>query len=261
MSAYQTIQVEQRGPACVIRLHRPEKLNAVSLQMAGEIDGALTEAVATASVSAVVLAGSDKTFSTGADLNDAVALPGAAAMHEFLRRHKALHARIELLAKPVLAAIEGYCLTGGLELAMACDCRIAGEGSQYGITSSKIGSVAGWGGTQRLPRLIGVAKAKELMFLAEFIDAAEAFRLGLVNKVVGRGQALAEAVRWCEVMAERAPLSLKLMKTAAQQGMQMDLASALEFETGLTTAIFMTADREEGMRAFLEKRKPVFKGV
>ena len=258
---YQTIQVERRGPASVIRLQRPEKLNAVSLEMAGEIEAALGEAAATVGVSAVVLTGSEKAFSTGADLNDAMALQGAAGMHEFLRRHKAFHAKIEALPKPVLAAIEGYCLTGGLELAMVCDCRIAGEGAQFGVTSSKIGSVAGWGGTQRLPRLVGLAKAKELLFLAEFVDAAEAFRIGLVNRVVPRGTALDEAVRWCEVLAERAPFSLKLLKTAAQQGMQMDLASALELETSLTTAIYMTADREEGMRAFLEKRKPVFRGV
>jgi enoyl-CoA hydratase/carnithine racemase len=259
--SYHTIQVERRGAACVVRLNRPDKLNAISLEMAAEIERALGEAAETAAVSAVVVTGSDRAFSTGADLNDAVALQGAAGMHEFLRRHKAFHAKIELLAKPVLAAIEGYCLTGGLELAMVCDCRIGGEGSQYGVTSSKIGSVAGWGGTQRLPRLVGLAKAKELLFLAEFVDAAEAHRIGLINRLVPRGQALDEAVRWCEVMAQRAPLSLKLLKTAAQQGMQMDLTSALEFETGLTTAIYMTADREEGMRAFFEKRKPVFKGA
>jgi enoyl-CoA hydratase/carnithine racemase len=244
----------------VIRLHRPDKLNAVSLEMAGEIEHAVLAGAESPEVSAVVLAGSARAFSTGADLNDAMALQGAAGMHEFLRRHKAFHSRLEALPKPVLAAIEGYCLTGGLELAMACDCRIAGEGAQFGITSSRIGSVAGWGGTQRLPRLVGPAKAKELLFLAEFIDAAEAWRIGLVNRVVPRGQALDEAVRWCQVMAERAPLSLKLLKAAAQQGMQMDLASGLEFESALTTAIYMTADREEGMRAFLEKRKPVFRG-
>jgi enoyl-CoA hydratase/carnithine racemase len=258
--SWETIQVERRGPALVIRLHRPDKLNAISLVMAGEIERAMAEATEADGVSAIVLAGSEKTFSTGADLNDAVALEGSTGMHRFLRTHKAFHAKIEACAKPVLAAIEGWCLTGGLEVAMACDCRIAGEGSQFGITSSKIGSVAGWGGTQRLPRLVGLAKAKELMFLAEFIDAAEAHRIGLVNRVVPKGKALDEAVRWAEVMAERAPFSLTLLKTAAQQGMQMDLASALEFETTLTTAIYMTADREEGMKAFLEKRKPVFKG-
>lgn len=257
---YETIRAERRGPAFVVRLHRPDKLNAVSLAMARELEVALGEAVEAEGVSAVVLTGSERAFSTGADLNDALALEGTVGMHRFLRTHKALQAKIEGCPKPVLAAIEGYCLTGGLELAMCCDCRIAGLGSQYGITSSKIGSVAGWGGTQRLPRLVGLAKAKELMFLAEFIDAAEAHRIGLVNTVVPKGKALDEAVRWAEVMAERAPFSLTLLKTAAQQGMQMDLASGLELETTLTTAIYMTADREEGMRAFLEKRKPVFKG-
>ena len=160
----------------------------------------------------------------------------------------------------MIAAIEGFCITGGLEFALACDLRIAGEGASFAITSSKIGTVAGAGGTQRLPRIVGMAHALDILFSADPIDAKEAYRIGLINRLTPKGEALNSAKALVKTYAQRAPLSLALVKRAVHRGMQMDLASAIEFETYLVTTIYGTEDKQEGISAFLEKRTPKFKG-
>jgi enoyl-CoA hydratase/carnithine racemase len=160
----------------------------------------------------------------------------------------------------VIAAISGYCLTGGLEMALACDLRVAADNAQFGITSCKIGTVAGAGGTQRLPRLIGTARAKELLFCGDFIDAHEAYRIGLINRLVPRGQEVSAARDLITIYAQRAPLSLRLTKQAVNTGINLDLESALDLENTLTAAIYQTADRQEGIQAFLDKRPARFTG-
>ncbi|TRZ51586.1 hypothetical protein D4S03_04920 [bacterium] len=164
------------------------------------------------------------------------------------------------LKKPVIAAIEGFCFTGGCELALACDIRVAGEGATFAITSSRIGTVAGAGGTQRLPRIIGLANALDLLFSAEAIDAGQAYRIGLINRIVQHGQALDTALSMASIYAERAPLSLSFAKRAVYRGIQMDLASGIELERFIVTTIYCTGDKQEGISAFLEKRKPQFCG-
>jgi enoyl-CoA hydratase/carnithine racemase len=170
------------------------------------------------------------------------------------------HRTLEELSKPVIAAIEGFCLTGGFELTLACDLRIAGEGSSFGITSSKIGTVPGSGGTQRLPRIVGVSNALEMLFSGDPIDAAHAQRIGLINRLVPKGQALQAAKDLVGHYATRAPLSHKLMKRAVYAGMQMDQGSAIEYEAFIVTSIYQTRDRLEGINAFLEKRPARFEG-
>ena len=165
------------------------------------------------------------------------------------------------MAIPAIAAIEGFCLTGGLEFALACDLRVAGKGASFAITSARIGTVAGAGGTQRLPRLVGHSKALELLFAAEPIAAAEAHRIGLINRLVETGGALTSALELAELYATRAPLSLAFAKRAVHRGMQMDLTSALEFEAMLAATIYTTDDRREGISAFLEKRVANFTGT
>jgi enoyl-CoA hydratase/carnithine racemase len=181
-------------------------------------------------------------------------------VHRALAVVRDTNAAIERCPKPVIAAISGYCLTGGLEMALACDVRVAAENAKFGITSAKIGTVAGAGGTQRLPRLVGPAKAKELLFSSEFIDAQEAWRIGLVNRVVPVGQEVRAAEAMAAVFAERAPLSLSFAKTAVNVGMTMPLEAALAFEIGLTAQLYTTEDKREGIRAFLEKRRAEFRG-
>jgi len=255
-----TIAVAQDGPSCVITMNRPERRNAVSLRMMDEIVAAAQAAEADASIRAVIITGGPAFFSAGADLNEALQVRSATDGTRYFKAWHRLTCALEALGKPVLAAIEGFCITGGCELALACDLRIAGAGASFAITSSRIGTVAGAGGTQRLPRLVGPANALALLFSADPIDAAEAYRIGLVNRMVPAGEALAAAKALVGVYAERAPLGLAFAKRAVYRGLQMDLESGLEFETFLVTTIYGTADKQEGISAFLEKRKPSFTG-
>ena len=257
---FKNIKTEVDGPAYVITLNRPQRRNAISIQTIDELITAAKQAEDTQGVSGVIITGGEQYFSAGADLNDALAISSSKEAVDYFHRWHRLNATLEGLAKPVIAAVEGYCMTGGCELALACDIRIAAEGSSFGITSSRIGTVPGAGGSQRLPRIIGTAKALELLFSADSVDAQEAHRIGLVNRLVPRGRALAEAKAMIAVYAERAPLSLAWDKRAVYQGMQMDLAAGLEFETFLVSTIYMSNDRKEGISAFLEKRKAAFKG-
>lgn len=257
---YETIVTAQQGPAFIITMNRPDRRNAVSIRMMDEIMAAAHAADADSSVRALIITGGGEFFSAGADLNDAIKIKSAAQGLEYFQGWHRLTTALESLSKPVIAAIEGFCLTGGCEMALACDIRIAGEGASFAITSARIGTVAGAGGTQRLPRIVGIGNALEIMFSAEPITAAQAYRIGLVNRLVSAGKALDEATTMIAVYEKRAPLSLALLKRAVYRGMQMDLASGLDFETTLVTTIYGTEDKQEGISAFLEKRQPSFKG-
>lgn len=258
--SYETIVTEQDGAALVITLNRPQRRNAVSIQMMDEIMSAARLADGDSSVRAMIITGGDEYFSAGADLNDAIGVKSATQGLEYFQRWHRLTTALEALSKPVIAAIEGFCVTGGCEMALACDIRVAGDGASFVITSSRIGTVAGAGGTQRLPRIVGIAKALEMMFSAEPINAAEAYRIGLINQMVPAGKALDEAKAMIAVYEKRGPLSLAFIKRAVYRGMQMDLASALDFETLLVTTIYGTDDKQEGISAFLQKREANFKG-
>lgn len=259
--ATETIVVSRSEAAAVIQLNRPARRNAISLLMMSEIVAALNEAECDPAVRTVIVTGGTQCFSAGADLNEALEVRSVPAAMDFLGNLHRLNNRIETLDKPVIAAIEGFCMTGGLELALACDLRVAGEGSSFAITSARIGTVAGAGGTQRLPRIVGKANALEMLFAAEPIGCAEAYRIGLINRCTDRGGALTEALAMARVHAERAPLSLALMKRAVHRGLQMDIESGLELETFLVASIYTTEDKQEGISAFLEKRKPQFRGA
>jgi enoyl-CoA hydratase/carnithine racemase len=261
MTHYETISVERDGPALVLRLNRPERRNAVSLGMMADIIAATRAAEDDREARAIIITGGQEYFSAGADLTEAVKVKTAVDGTRYFARWHELNTALETSSKPVIAAIEGFCMTGGLELALACDLRVAGEGSTFAITSARIGTVAGAGGTQRLPRVVGVANALEILFAAEPIEAAEAKRVGLINRLTPKGGSLAEAKGMAALYASRAPLALAFVKRAVHRGMQMDLASAIEFETFLVTTVYGTQDKQEGISAFLEKRKPTFRGV
>ncbi len=258
--SYETISVEQDGPSCVITLNRPDKRNAISVLMMDELMAALKAAEAEPSVRGVVITGGPAFFAAGADLNEALQVKTASQGTDYFKRWHRLNSTIEELAKPVIAAIEGFCITGGLELALACDLRVAAEGSSFAITSARIGTVAGAGGTQRLPRIVGIAHALDILFAADPIDAAQAYRIGLINRLTPKGGALDGAKALVNIYAQRAPLSLALVKRAVHRGTQMDLASAIELETFIVTTIYGTEDKQEGISAFLEKRTARFQG-
>lgn len=256
--SYRTIQIEARDATRILRLDRPGARNAISIEMMQELAAALAEVADEEAARAVVLTGSDDCFSAGRDLKEAagqtpemadIARDSWTALAESVERHPL----------PVIAAIEGWCLTGGLELALLCDIRIAGEGASFGITSARLGSIAGFGGTQRLPRLIGASRALELMFWADPVDAGTALRLGLLNRLVGQGGSLAEAVALAGHYATRAPLSLAAIKRAVRAGGDLPLEAGLALERELGLDLARSEDRREGMTAFLEKRKPVFR--
>ncbi len=257
---YETIHATTDGSAFVITLHRPDKRNAFSKQMMKEIADACVAAEADDKVRGVIVTGGTKFFSSGADLNEAMAIKSTRDGVDYMKHWERLNNTIETLSKPVIAAIEGFCMTGGFEFILACDIRVGTKGSRYALTSSKIGTVPGAGGTQRLPRLVGIGKALDVMFSAEPIDGDDAYRTGILEHLVPDGQALAKAKAMVKVYEERAPLSLAYVKRAIRAGMQMDQSSAIEFERFLVTAIYGTEDKNEGIGAFLEKRKASFKG-
>jgi len=256
----ETLKTERSGSSIIVTLDRPERRNAVSLKMMEELVAALESAAADRDSRAVILTGGKDFFSAGRDLKESASMTGSEDREQARAAWRKVTDTIESLCRPVVAAIEGHCLTGGLELALACDFRIAGEGASFGITSARLGTIPGFGGTQRLPRTIGIDRALEMLFSAEPIGAREAERIGLVSRAVGRGEALDEALRMTAIYGERAPLSLALLKKVVRGGMEMDLASALDYEIVMGQTLLETSDRKEGLAAFLEKRKPRFRG-
>lgn len=260
VKARNTLLLEKSGPACIITLNRPKVRNAISIEMMDELIDVMAELDGDNSVHAVIVTGGTGYFAAGADLNEALQVKTATQGMDYFGRWHRVCAALENSRKPVIAAIEGFCMTGGLELALACDLRVGAAGSTYAITSSRIGTVAGAGGTQRLPRIVGTSYALQILFAADPFSAQDAYRMGLINEHTAKGEALAGAMKMAELYATRAPISLALVKRAVHRGMQMDLASGLEFETFLVSTIYGTEDKQEGISAFLEKRKADFKG-
>jgi enoyl-CoA hydratase/carnithine racemase len=257
---YSTIKTRKEGPAFIINFDRPEKRNAISTVAMGELMHAAEMAGEDKDVRGIIITGGQEFFSAGADLNDAQALSSPAETLAYLRRWHRLCRTFEEHDKPVIAAIEGFCMTGGCEFALACDIRIGAEGSSYAITSARIGTVAGAGGTQRLSRVVGPAKALEFMLDARPILAEEAFAMGLINKLTPKGEAMQKALELVEHYATLAPLSHAFIKHTVHTGSQMDLVSALDYESFVVSSIYETKDRKEGIAAFLEKREPQFRG-
>ncbi|MGF6637305.1 enoyl-CoA hydratase/isomerase family protein [Paraburkholderia sp. MM6662-R1] len=257
---FETILTEVDGSALVITLNRPGKRNAFSKLMMSEIVDACHAAEADDRVRGVIVTGGTSFFSAGADLNEAMAIKSTRDGVEYMKHWERINNAVETLTKPVIAAIEGYCMTGGFEFVLACDIRVGAHGSTFALTSSKIGTVPGAGGTQRLPRLVGVGKALDILFSAEPFNAQEAYRCGILERLVPAGEALAHAKEMIRVYEQRAPLSLDYAKRAVRVGVQMDQTSAVEFERFLVTAVYGTEDKNEGIGAFLEKRQAHFKG-
>lgn len=254
------VLIERIGAAAVIRMNRAEKQNALSRELFAAIEDALRTLDNDADIRGIVLTGNENVFSTGGDLKEALALRAVEDTRKWLDLFRQVNERIESIGKPVIAAIHGYCVTGGLEMALACDIRIAASNAQFGITSSRIGTVAGAGGTQRLARLIGPEWTKELLFSGDFIDAETALRIRLVSEVAAPEHVIPRALERLAAYARRAPLSIAYSKAAVNNGLNMPLEYALAYERQVTTTLFTTADRKEGQAAFLEKRPPHFKG-
>ena len=252
--------VESAGGVCTITLNRPGSMNSLNLR----IVEALAEAVAALrfdrSVRVAVITGAgEKAFCSGADLKERATLPPD-QVRRFIATIRDTFTAIEALPQPVIAAVNGVALGGGTELALACDLRIASDRATLGLTEVKLAIIPGAGGTQRLPRLIGKGRAMELILTGRSIGAAEALAIGLVNRVAPAG-GLMEAVRkLAGEMLSAGPVALQQAKLAINQGYETDLATGLKLETAAYEAVIPTRDRAEGLAAFAEKRKPVYKG-
>ncbi|SMC89619.1 enoyl-CoA hydratase [Desulfocicer vacuolatum DSM 3385] len=259
---YETVRYEKDKNLAVITitLNRPEHMNAISIEMLDELN-LLTDCMANDSdIAAVIITGGDKCFAAGADISQVSRLDSPVDAHAFVSRAQMVMEKIERIEKPVIAAVNGVAFGGGCELALACDIRLASEDALFALPEIKIGVIPGAGGTQRLPRLIGMGRAKEMLFSGDPINAQEAYRIGLVNRIFPAGSLMDEAVKLAEKFAGRPRLALKANKTAVSTGMDMDLQSALAYEARCFELLFSTEDLKEGVQAFMEKRKPVFKG-
>jgi enoyl-CoA hydratase len=258
---YETVLFEKKNDIGIITLNRPDRMNALSRQLKEEVWALFESWESDDAVRAVILTGGKKVFSAGADIKERSTVQMAQSQfYSHQKKSQEFYTRIEQYEKPVIAAVSGLALGGGCELALVCDLRIASETARFGLPEVKLGSMPSAGGTQRLPRLIGAARAKEMLFSGEFVDAQEAYRIGLVNKVVPVEKLMPEAREWALKLTERPPLSLKYIKRAIQMGLGLDLPSALDYEAQCSSILYVSEDRKEGMKAFAEKRKPVFKG-
>jgi enoyl-CoA hydratase len=258
--AFETLQVDREGPVVAVTLNRAKQLNAINRVMVRELDEVATELEGDHTARVVIVTGAgDRAFLAGADITEFQGPTPVQAL-AFSQRIQRLYSRIEALPQVTLAAVNGFALGGGCELTLCCDLVLASETARFGQPEINLGVIPGAGGTQRLARLVGLHRAKEICYLGEMIDAAEAYRIGLVNRVVPADRLLAEARALAEKLAARAPVALRMIKEAMNDGYDLDLPKGLALEAKAWAVAFSTADKREGVAAFLEKRKPAFTG-
>ena len=258
---YENLIVERKDGVGIIAINRPKALNALSRGTVAELARAIEELAAADSVRAIVLTGAgEKAFVAGADISEFNTLQSAEEAAAYARAGQEVLNRIEHLPKPVIAAINGYALGGGCELAMACDIRLAADTARLGQPEINLGIIPGYGGTQRLPRLVGRGTAKLLVLVGDAITADEALRIGLVDAVVPAAELMDKALELAGKLASKAPVALRLCKQAINEGMEGTLAAGLGHEAALFGLVFDTEDRVEGVDAFLQKRKAEWKG-
>ena len=254
--AYECIATEIRDGAAILRLDRPQALNALNAQLIAEIGRALDAFEADTRVGAIVITGSDKAFAAGADIKEMAALTHIEA---YLANHAAALERVARCRKPLIAAVAGYCLGGGCELAMMCDIVLAADTARFGQPEITLGIMPGMGGTQRLPRAIGKAKAMDLILTGRTMDAAEAERAGLVARVVPASDLMGEALAVAHKIAGYSQPIVMMAKEAVNRACETPLSEGLLFERRTFHAMFGTQDQKEGMAAFVEKRSPQFR--
>ncbi|MBE7515199.1 MAG: enoyl-CoA hydratase/isomerase family protein [Chloracidobacterium sp.] len=256
---YETITLEKRGAVAVLTINRPDKLNALNKKVHTESVAALDELRADDAVRVLVITGSgEKSFIAGADISEFEGQTPVTQRDQF--HDRTLFNVIDQFPKPVIAMVNGFCLGGGNELALACDIRMASETARFSQPEINLGIIPGGGGTQRLTNLIGEGRSMEMILTGDMIDAATAEKLGLVNHVVPADQLEAETMKLAEKIAEKAPIALQLCKEAVKFASRSNLDEGLRREVDLFAIAFSTEDKQEGVSAFLEKRKPDFKG-
>jgi enoyl-CoA hydratase len=253
---YETILVETRGNVGLVTLNRPKALNALNAVLIDELGQAVGAMDENPKIGCVVLTGTEKAFAAGADIKEMASLDSIEA---FLKDYGSALDRLVRVRKPIVAAVAGYCLGGGCELAMICDIIIAADSAKFGQPEITLGVIPGMGGTQRLPRLIGKSKAMDLILTGRIMDAAEAERSGLVSRVVPADDLLVEAMKVAEKIADQSLPAVMMAKEAVDRALETGLAEGVLFERRLFHALFATDDQKEGMAAFVEKRTPQFR--
>ena len=258
--ALEHLLVDRDGPVSIVTINRPKVLNALNGPTLDELDQVIDDARRDDGVRVIVLTGAgDRAFVAGADINE-LAVQTPVAGREHARKGQALFDRIERLGKPVIAAVNGFALGGGCELAMACTIRIAADTAKLGQPEINLGLLPGYAGSQRLPRLVGRGRALELLLLGHQITAEEAWRIGLVNRVVPAAQLMTETRALAQSLASKAPVAVRYILDAVASGLDMSFADAQDYEATLFGLVSTTEDMREGTQAFLEKRKAEFKG-
>ncbi|OGB91133.1 MAG: enoyl-CoA hydratase [candidate division NC10 bacterium RIFCSPLOWO2_02_FULL_66_22] len=257
-TARQFVQWSAEGGVATLVVDRPP-LNALSYQAKEEIAACLEEVAADSAVRCLVVFGAGgRAFSVGSDIKEFPEVTARRLGRQRAAHEHAVYNRLDFFPVPTIAAIEGHCLGGGLELALACDLRVAGETSRLGLPEVKLGVFPGGGGTERLPRLIGEARARELIYTGEPVDAREAWRIGLVNRVAPAGRALGVAQELGRTIASRSALTLRTVKAVMDRGLHMDLLEAEQVAIEAISELFQSEAVQEGVAAFLEKRPPRF---
>ncbi|KPV44559.1 enoyl-CoA hydratase-related protein [Alicyclobacillus ferrooxydans] len=251
------IHTEINESVALVRIERHEVLNALNLHLMNELVGELARLDADDSVRCMVVTGGPKAFAAGADILE---MADATVVEMKQRNQFQVWDRLRQVRKPVIAAVNGFALGGGCELAMACDMIVAGEDAKFGQPEVKLGVMPGAGGTQRLTRLIGKNRALEMLLTGRPISADDALNMGLVNRVVPAETCVQEALSLAYEIAKQAPIAVQMIKEAANKALDVDLQTGMELERNAFYLLFATEDRSEGMKAFLDKRKPVFRG-
>jgi enoyl-CoA hydratase len=253
-----TVKTERRGRVAILTLNRPERLNAIGTPTIHDLAAILTDLAGDGDVGAVVITGEGKAFSAGADIAEFSAFQRPADFAEFIHRLSDTYAELQALPMPSIAAINGVAFGGGLELALACDLRVAAAGARLGVPEIKLGLLPGAGGTARLTRMLPPGIAKQLLLTGAPITASDAHRFGLVNEVVEEGAALTRSIELAETMAALPAQALAAAKRLVDQGVDMPLTAAVTLERETVSRLFGTDDRVEGVAAFLEKRPARF---
>lgn len=256
---FQNVLYEKRGQIAYVTINRPKTLNALNCDVLNELIYLIKDINADSDVRVVILTGADRSFVAGADISQMQKLTTEEG-REMTRLGQECMSLIEKTTKPVIAAVNGFALGGGCELAMSCDFIIASEKAKFSQPEVNLGIIPGFGGTQRLPRLIGKNMAKYLIMTGEMLNAQQAYEIGIVQKVVPADKLLDTATEIAHTIIEKAPIAIRMAKLAVNNGINMDLTSAIEYEAEAYTVSFTSEDRVEGMTAFVEKRPADFKG-
>lgn len=257
---FDTLLVEREGAAAIVTINRPKVLNALNSATIADLERAMLDCRADETVRAVVITGAgEKSFVAGADINElAVLSPAEGQQHG--RRGQALFDLVEHLGKPVIAAVNGFALGGGCELALACTLRIAGDNARFGQPEINLGIIPGYAGSQRLPRLVGKGRALEMLLTGDMVPASRAYEIGLVNRVVPAADLMIEAKKLAAQLAAKAPLATRYIIEAVNHGAELPLADAQFLEASLFGLVASSDDSKEGTRAFLDKRQPTWRG-